>query len=195
MLQALFTVGAAVAARMTGHDKVVSVGLEDVVWTSAAGFVAVGFMSASLGLQGIMGKRVNTQFATTGKLTIHYTWLSRVLDHLLTPTNLAVVLTAVWCELVADPKLFQLRRPGTIRTRDHKILAIFSLVMGCFLGRVILQFTTAGITLGIAVVLRVVIALSWLVVPSAMPEKAKTAIPRPISQERLVGLPEHHSGP
>jgi hypothetical protein len=53
---------------MTGHNKVASVGLEDVVWTSTAGFVAVGFMSASLGLQGIMGKRVNTQFATTGKL-------------------------------------------------------------------------------------------------------------------------------
>ncbi|KAG2756932.1 hypothetical protein P692DRAFT_20713837, partial [Suillus brevipes Sb2] len=31
-------------------------------WTSMLSFVCVGFMSASIGLQGIMGKRINTQF-------------------------------------------------------------------------------------------------------------------------------------
>ena len=36
-------------------------------WTNALSFGAGGCMSASIGLQGIMGKRVNSQFATTGE--------------------------------------------------------------------------------------------------------------------------------
>lgn len=36
-------------------------------WTNTLGFVSLGFASASIGLQGIMGKRINSQFATTGK--------------------------------------------------------------------------------------------------------------------------------
>jgi len=34
-------------------------------WTNALTFVGLAFMSASLGLQGILGKRLNTQFGTT----------------------------------------------------------------------------------------------------------------------------------
>ena len=34
-------------------------------WTNARTYACLGLMSASMGLQGIMGKRVNTQFATT----------------------------------------------------------------------------------------------------------------------------------
>jgi hypothetical protein len=36
------------------------------IWSSPEGYGAMAFSSASMGLQGIMGKRVNTQFATTG---------------------------------------------------------------------------------------------------------------------------------
>lgn len=35
-------------------------------WSSPEGYGAMAFASASMGLQGIMGKRVNTQFGTTG---------------------------------------------------------------------------------------------------------------------------------
>lgn len=57
----------------------------DLAWHSARAFITLGFMSASLGMQGIVGKRLNTHYGTT------------------------VVLTTTWCELVADPNLFRLR--------------------------------------------------------------------------------------
>jgi hypothetical protein len=47
---------------------------------------ALGFASATLGLQGIVGKRLNTPFGT------------------------AVVLTTIWVELINEPKLFILKR-------------------------------------------------------------------------------------
>jgi hypothetical protein len=64
MLQALFTMAAAVVIWQSGEsDFAADRGTPS--WTNALSFVCIGFMSASLGLQGIMGKRVNTQFATT----------------------------------------------------------------------------------------------------------------------------------
>jgi hypothetical protein len=97
-------------------------------------------MSASMGLQGIMGKRINSQFATT------------------------VVLTSVWCELVADPKLFNVR--GRVISRDHKALAIFALFIGAFLGRAILAEIGSAGALGIATAIRVLLAFGWIFVPS-----------------------------
>jgi MFS family permease len=40
-------------------------------WTNVEGYAAIAFASASMGLQGIMGKRVNTQFATTSTYKVH----------------------------------------------------------------------------------------------------------------------------
>lgn len=109
-------------------------------WDNAVSFVCLGFMSASMGLQGIMGKRINSQFATT------------------------VVLTSVYCELMADPKLFNLRKGTT--PRNHKILAISALVFGAFVSRAILsQIGSAG-ALGVATGIRVLLAFGWLFVPS-----------------------------
>jgi len=108
-------------------------------WTNTLTFVGIGFMSASLGLQGIMGKRVNTQFATT------------------------IVLTTVWCELMADPKLFQLRH--WVITRDHKIIAAFFLFLGGFVGRAILDQIGAAGALGVGTGFRLLIAFSWFFVP------------------------------
>lgn len=65
-IQALFTMAASIAA-WKSHQGSVAELRGDPAWTNALTFVAIGFMSASLGLQGIMGKRVNTQFATTSK--------------------------------------------------------------------------------------------------------------------------------
>ncbi len=66
LIQALFTMAAALTAWKSGQGSIAEV-RGDPAWSNALTFVAVGFMSASMGLQGIMGKRVNTQFATTGK--------------------------------------------------------------------------------------------------------------------------------
>lgn len=45
----------------------------DPAWNNVLSFVTIGFMSVSMGLQGIMGKRLNTQFTTTGtySVTLH----------------------------------------------------------------------------------------------------------------------------
>ena len=56
----------------------------DVAWADAPGLVGLGLMSAGMGLQGIVAKRLNSHYGTT------------------------VVLTTIWCELVADPGLFHL---------------------------------------------------------------------------------------
>jgi hypothetical protein len=63
-LQALFTMAAALAIWQSREGSI-GTSRGDLAWSNALSYVAVAFISASLGLQGIMGKRVNTQFATT----------------------------------------------------------------------------------------------------------------------------------
>lgn len=67
-IQTLFTSAAAIAIWKNGQQGSVADSRGDPVWTNTLSFVCIGFMSASMGLQGIMGKRTNTQFTTTGKL-------------------------------------------------------------------------------------------------------------------------------
>ncbi|PSR87375.1 hypothetical protein PHLCEN_2v5192 [Hermanssonia centrifuga] len=117
----------------------------DPAWSNALTYVAIAFMSASMGLQGIMGKRVNTQFATT------------------------IVLTTVWCELMADPKLFQLKR--RIISRDHKVIGIVALFIGGFAGRAILDKIGAAGALGVGTGIRFLISLWWLFVPGKAAKK------------------------
>ena len=71
---------------------------------------------------------------------------------------------------MADPKLFQIRR--MVITRDHKILAVFSLFVGGFIGRAILQAIGAAGTLGVGTAMRFVIALSWFFIPGKPVAKA-----------------------
>ncbi|KZT20879.1 hypothetical protein NEOLEDRAFT_1158450 [Neolentinus lepideus HHB14362 ss-1] len=146
MIQALFTMAAAVCIWQSGNASVAS-DRGDPAWTAPLAYVALGFMSASLGLQGIIGKRVNGQFATT------------------------IVLTTIWCELMADPKLFN---KSWVITRDHKIVAIICLFLGGFIGRAILDSIGSAGALGVGTGFRVVIAVWWLFVgePKA---QAKTA--------------------
>ena len=76
---------------------------------------------------------------------------------------MVVVLTTVWVELMADPKLFQLRQK--VITRDHKLIAAFSLLAGGFIGRSLLGQIGAASTLGVGTGIRVLIALAWIIVP------------------------------
>ncbi|KAH9855690.1 hypothetical protein C2E23DRAFT_814463 [Lenzites betulinus] len=148
MIQALFTMGAALTAWKSGQGSIAD-SRGNPAWSDALTFVAVGFMSASLGLQGIMGKRVNTQFATT------------------------IVLTTVWCELMADPKLLNFRQ--RVITRDHKIIAIFSLFLGGFVGRAIIDAANAATALGVGTGIRLIIAVVWLFVPGKEAKKPISA--------------------
>ncbi|KAI6104136.1 hypothetical protein F5141DRAFT_1127376 [Pisolithus sp. B1] len=137
-IQALFTMAAAIAIWKSGQPSV-SDSRDDPAWGNVASFVCVGFMSASMGLQGIMGKRLNTQFTTT------------------------VVLTTTWCELMTEPQLFHFRR--LVRSRDHKVMAILFLFIGGFTGRAILDKIGSAGTLGVGAGVRFLITLSWLFVP------------------------------
>jgi hypothetical protein len=66
LIQALFTMGAAISLWKSGQGSIAS-GRSVPAWTNAGTYACLGLMSASMGLQGIMGKRVNTQFATTSE--------------------------------------------------------------------------------------------------------------------------------
>ncbi|KZT10414.1 uncharacterized protein LAESUDRAFT_694050 [Laetiporus sulphureus 93-53] len=138
-IQALFTMAAAVAVWQSGSISVATDRFNPA-WTDALTFVAVGFMSASVGLQGIMGKRINTQFSTT------------------------VVFTTVWCELMADPKLFQLNH--WVISRDHKIIGIIFLFVGGFVGRALIDAIGSASALGIGCGIRIIIAIWWLFIPA-----------------------------
>jgi hypothetical protein len=69
-LQALMTMAAALCI-WKGNQTSYAGDRGDPSWTNPLGFAGLGFASASIGLQGIMGKRVNSQFATTGMLIFH----------------------------------------------------------------------------------------------------------------------------
>ncbi|KAG1889661.1 uncharacterized protein F5891DRAFT_1073292 [Suillus fuscotomentosus] len=137
-IQTLFTMAAAIAIWQS-HQGSVADARANPAWTNVSSFVCVGFLSASMGLQGIMGKRVNTQFTTT------------------------VVLTTTWCELMADPKLFDIRR--MVISRDHKIIAIGSLFFGGFIGRLLIDSIGSAATLGIGTGIRLIVSVWWLFVP------------------------------
>ncbi|KIJ14513.1 hypothetical protein PAXINDRAFT_176697 [Paxillus involutus ATCC 200175] len=134
-LQALLTMGAAITSWQSGAPTFAAAN-SGAVWKTPLSFACLGFMSSSMGLQGVMAKRLNTQFSTT------------------------VVLTSIWVELISEPKLFHLRR--LVVERDHKIMTIAACFAGGFAGRTVLDEVGAPVTLGIAGGLRMLISILWL---------------------------------
>ncbi|KAJ6532747.1 hypothetical protein DFH09DRAFT_133544 [Mycena vulgaris] len=137
VLQAVFTIIAGICIQQSGQGSVSAVRGEPS-WTNGWTSVGLALMAASLGLQGIMSKRLNTHFSTT------------------------VVLTALWVELVTDPQLFSLR--GKIASRDHKVLALTALFTGAFVARLLVGQFGAAATLGFGAGIRLFIAAAWLFV-------------------------------
>jgi len=117
-------------------------------WTDPLGFAALGFASASMGLQAHLGTRLGSQFATT------------------------VVLTTIWVQFMGDPKLFSPHAP--IKSRDHKALAIFMLFLGGFVGRVLDGTVGGANTFGIGAAFRLLIAISWWWVPKKVAKEQHT---------------------
>ncbi|KAG6379890.1 hypothetical protein JVT61DRAFT_10452 [Boletus reticuloceps] len=139
LIQTLFTIGGAITIWQSGSGSVAD-NRGDPAWNNTLSFVTIGFISASMGLQGIMGKRLNTQFTTT------------------------VVLTTTWCELMTEPQLFNFRR--LVVARDHKVMAILFLFIGGFISRAILDKIGSGGTLGVGAGIRLIIAFWWLLIPA-----------------------------
>ncbi|PIL24596.1 hypothetical protein GSI_12480 [Ganoderma sinense ZZ0214-1] len=149
-VQTLFTMAAALTAWQSGRASVSpSIAPTEAAWTGATTFVALGFMSASMGLQAIMGKRMNTEYAST------------------------VVLTTVYSELVAQKDLFTIHR--RVISRDHRALSIALLFLGDFSGRAIVQTAGAPTALGVGAGIRLIITIWWLFVPRKEREKPPLA--------------------
>ncbi|POY75999.1 hypothetical protein BMF94_1085 [Rhodotorula taiwanensis] len=136
-LMALFTMAAALCAHFSGEPSVAEFRTA-ASWQNAKGMAALGFASASLGLQGIVAKRLNSQFGTS------------------------VVLTTVWVELVNDPKLFALK---LVKSRDHRLLAVFFTFLGGMCSAGIVFASSSAVAFGACTGLRLISMLTWLVVP------------------------------
>lgn len=65
LVQALFTMASAILI-WEGRERNIADGRNDPAWSDILSFVFTGFLSASMGLQGVMAKRVGSHFATTG---------------------------------------------------------------------------------------------------------------------------------
>src|SRR5882757_2297100 len=66
-IQALFTMASAILM-WHGRESSVADARDDPAWSDTLSFLFTGFLSASMGLQGVMAKRVNSHFSTTGAL-------------------------------------------------------------------------------------------------------------------------------
>jgi hypothetical protein len=75
---------------------------------------------------------------------------------------LTVVLTTIWCELVADPKLFY---RGRVSSRDRKLIGAVFIFLGGFTGRALVDQIGPSGALGVGTGIRVVIGLSWIFIP------------------------------
>jgi hypothetical protein len=64
LVQALLTMAAAIVIWKSGESSVAG-SREDPAWTNVLTFVGLTFISLSLGLQGVQGKRLDTHFGTT----------------------------------------------------------------------------------------------------------------------------------
>ncbi|KAJ7484400.1 hypothetical protein FB451DRAFT_1028032 [Mycena latifolia] len=137
VVQAVFTIIAGICIQQSGQGSVAIVRGEPS-WTNGWTSVGLALMAASLGLQGIMSKRLNTHFSTS------------------------VVLTALWVELVTDPQLFQVRRK--IASRDYRVLALVALFAGAFGARLLVDKMGAAATLGFGAGIRLFVAAAWFFV-------------------------------
>ncbi|KAG0698892.1 hypothetical protein DFH29DRAFT_1070940 [Suillus ampliporus] len=141
-IQTLLTIASAVLM-WEGREKSVADARDDPAWSDELSFLFTGFLSASMGLQGVMAKRFNTHFSTT------------------------VALTTTWCELIADPKLLDFRR--LVPSRDHKILTVICFMLGGFVARASLDKIGSANTLGIGAGIRLAISVWWLFAPEKNP--------------------------
>lgn len=101
---------------------------------------ALGFLSASLGLQGIMGKRVGS------------------------PMNTTVVLTTTWVEIFNDPMLLSFKRQTG---RDVRVGGVLCLLFGAFVSRALTNACggAAG-AIGCLAAFRMIQLGWWAMIPS-----------------------------
>jgi uncharacterized membrane protein YfcA len=65
LIQALLTMASAILI-WEGRESNIADARDNPAWSDILSFVFTGFLSASMGLQGVMAKRVGSHFGTTG---------------------------------------------------------------------------------------------------------------------------------
>lgn len=100
---------------------------------------ALAFISSSMGLQGIIGKRVAS------------------------PMNTTVVLTTTWVEIFNDPLLFAFKK---VPSRDIRVQGVVFLILGSFVSRAIMGKIGSAGTLGVLCGFRLLQTLWWALTPS-----------------------------
>ncbi|KAJ6527800.1 hypothetical protein B0H19DRAFT_1195840 [Mycena capillaripes] len=138
LVQVMLTMAGALVIWKSGQDHFIAAKRGDRSWTNALTFIGLAFMSASLGIQGVVAKRLNTQL------------------------NATLVLTTVWVELIADPQLFKVQK---VITRDHRLIVVVVTLGGAFISQAILAQINAAGALCVGAGLRVLIAFAWIVIP------------------------------
>ncbi|WRT63197.1 uncharacterized protein IL334_000100 [Kwoniella shivajii] len=136
-IQALLAMAAALAANYCGQSGIAN-SRGQPSWTNASGMAALAFISATMGIQGIVGKRIGS------------------------PMNTTVVLTTTWVEIFNDPLLFAFRYTPS---RDIRIAGGFAVFFGAFVSRAIVDAGGQAAALGALAGFRIVQAVWWYFIP------------------------------
>ncbi|OCF60163.1 hypothetical protein L486_02843 [Kwoniella mangroviensis CBS 10435] len=145
-IQALLAMAASLAAHYCGQDGIATY-RGDPSWTNPLGMTALAFISATMGIQGIVGKRVAS------------------------PMNTTVVLTTTWVEIFNDPLLFAFKYTPS---RDIRIAGGFAVFVGAFVSRAILDGGGQAAALGALAGFRMIQCIWWFLIPDK-PVKADKA--------------------
>ncbi|KZV80261.1 hypothetical protein EXIGLDRAFT_756360 [Exidia glandulosa HHB12029] len=138
---ALLTLAGSIFANASKPD-VFTTDRGEAGWTDMFGFLALGCISASMGLQAIVATRLGSHFATS------------------------VVLTTIWVQIVSEPSIIKLNR--RMLARDSWLLAVLFVLIGGIVGHALGNTIGDSSTLAMGAGIRVLIAILWLFAPAAV---------------------------
>ncbi|WVF66520.1 hypothetical protein IAT40_001260 [Kwoniella sp. CBS 6097] len=144
-IQALLAMAGALTAHYSGESGIAS-HRGDPSWQTPLGMAALAFISATMGIQGIVGKRIAS------------------------PMNTTVVLTTTWVEIFNDPLLFAFRG---VPSRDIRIAGGFAVFFGAFVSRAIVDKIGQGGALGVLAGFRMIQVVWWFFIPDQVSKPAK----------------------
>ncbi|WWC90209.1 uncharacterized protein L201_005142 [Kwoniella dendrophila CBS 6074] len=145
-IQALLAMAAALCAHFSGQSGIAT-HRGDPSWTNGTGMAALGFISATMGIQGIVGKRIAS------------------------PMNTTVVLTTTWVEIFNDPLLFSFKYTPS---RDIRIAGGTAVFFGAFVSRAIVDGGGQAAALGALAGFRILQAIWWFFIPDKPVNKDKS---------------------
>ncbi|GAA5881807.1 hypothetical protein JCM16303_006461 [Sporobolomyces ruberrimus] len=160
-IMSLLTMAAALCAHFSAGPSIAEFRTE-AGWQDALGMAALGFASASLGLQVRTILGLSTPFSLSLSPD-HFLFFDVKGYRLEAQFGTAVVLTTVYVELINDPKLFI---PKLVKSRDHRLMAILAVFTGGMCSAAIVFASSSAVAFGVCSGLRVISMLTWLLVPA-----------------------------